>query len=47
VAGLDQAFGWEVKYGEARKFQMFKYPRLPATIVGYHKTVITFGGSRK
>ena len=33
--------------GRPKKSQLFKYPRLPATIVGYHTKVVTFVGPRK
>jgi len=43
LADPDQAFGGS-HIGWAKTTQLFKYPRLPATVVRYHTKVVTFGG---
>jgi len=43
VADPDKAFVGGSQIGDAIKSELFKYPRLPATIVEYHTKVVTFG----
>jgi len=47
VADPDQAFGGGSQIGAAKNSHLFKYLRLPATIVGYHTKAVTFGEPRK